>query len=189
MIETPLSKVEKPPKQAFPSAFVLFKNEQIQKLKQTNLNSKIDKKFGVDAWGELSEEGKKVYHTQAAVEKEKLDGNYRKNIKLKSRSIAEKKESKKLSNRKYQNCLHEERILRENRVTKCKLKSREILIKRIDKLNQLKDRNDILSSEMAKVKVEETITNKVLEEKAADISNLKEKYAVLYKTHKHCKKS
>ena len=63
VIETPLSKVEKPPKQAFPSAFVLFKNEQIQKLKQTNLNSKIDKKFGVDAWGELSEEGKKVHHT------------------------------------------------------------------------------------------------------------------------------
>ena len=173
-------------KQAFPSAFVIFKREKVLQFKKENPNEKIDKDFCVDIWKKMTSAEKKVYHDEAALEKDKLGGEFRKDIKLKSMSEAEKKESKKQSNLKRKILLQDEKEKKDNREKDCNKKYSEIIRKREEKLKALKSRGVMLSSSISEKRVENSIIMKLLKEKEFQNASVKEKYAVLYKIHKNC---
>ena len=106
-------------KQAFASAFVLFKREKVIQFKNENPQKKIDNLFCVDIWKNMTIVEKKVYHDKAALEKDKLGDAFRENIKFKSMGEAEKKESKKRANLKQRMMLQEEKVKRDNRENDC----------------------------------------------------------------------
>ena len=136
----------------------------------------------------MSDEDKKVYHDKAASEKVKLGDEFRKNIKSKAMSGAAKKEAKKQANMRHKSLLKEENKNREERQNACKQKYIEVLAKREEKLKELKAKGEIIASEVSGIKVETSITQKLLEEKESLNASLKEKYLVLFKTHRNCDK-
>ena len=175
-------------KQAFASAFVLFKKEKLTQFKNENPQKKIDKDFCVDDWKNMTIVEKKVYHDKAALEKDKLGDAFRENIKSKSMGEAEKKESKKQANLKQRMMMQEDKMKRVNRENDCKQKYSNIIIKREEKLKALKLRGVLLSSQLSEEKVENSIILKLLRDKESQNVSLKEKYSALYKSHKNCNK-
>ena len=173
-------------KQAFPSSFVLFKREQVIQFKKETPEKKIGRDFCVDLWKNMTTDEKKIYQEKAALEKDKLGEEFRKNIKSNSMSEAEKKESKRQSNLQHRNIMKEEKVKREIRENNCKQRFSEIIHMREEKLKILKRKGAQLSSGLSEIEVEDSVIMKILEDKESQNTSLKEKYAVLYKTHKSC---
>ena len=163
-----------------------FKREQVIKFKKETPEMKIGKDFCVDLWKNMTKDEKKIYHEKAALEKDKLGEEFRRNIKSSSMSEAEKKESKRQSNLQNRMISKEEKIKRENREINCKQRFSEIIHMREEKLKILKRKGAQLSSGLSEIEVEDSVIMKILEDKESQNTSLKEKYAVLYKTHKSC---
>lgn len=175
-------------KQAFPSAFILFKQEKVAEMKLQDPDYKIKTDFCVDKWQKMTDGDKKVYRNKAASEKNRLGGEFRKDIKSKAKSDTEKKESKKLANVTHYNLKKESKKIKAERDAKCSQKYVEILGKRKEKLRYMKSKAQDMSAEVSEIKMETTITKKLIEDKESLNSSLKEKYNVLFKIHRNCKK-
>ena len=100
-------------KQSFPGAFVLYKREKIAEMKRITPAHKIGKDFSVDDWNRLTDNEKKVYHDRAAAEKLKLGKHFRKHIKSRGKSETEKKEAKRLANKKHKDMKEGEKSAKE----------------------------------------------------------------------------
>ena len=175
-------------KQAFPSAFILFKREKVSEMKLQNPDYKFKTDFCVDKWSKMTDGDKKVYRDKAADEKNKLGEEYRKDIKSKAMSDTEKKESKKLANMRHKSLIKEERKIKEEMDAKCSEKYVKILGKRNEKLKDMKSKAQEMSAEASAIKMKITITKKLIEDKESLNSSLKEKYSALFKIHRNCNK-
>ena len=67
----------------------------------------------MDYWNRLTDNEKKVYHDRAAAEKLKLGKHFRKHIKSRGKSETEKKEAKRLANKKHKDMKEGEKSAKE----------------------------------------------------------------------------
>ena len=175
-------------KQSFPGAFVLYKREKIAEKKRITPAHKIGKDFGVDDWKRLTDNEKKVYHDRAAAEKLKLGKHFRKNIKSRGKSDTEKKEAKRLANKKHKDMKKGEKSAKEETKKVCEIKYAEVIEKRVKKMEVLKAQQEGLKEALSSVEVETSIVKKLSEEKDLMTFSVKEKYIKLFKMHKTCVK-
>ena len=166
----------------------LFKREKVSEMKLQNPDYKFKTDFCVDKWSKMTDGDKKVYRDKAADEKNKLGEEYRKDIKSKAMSDIEKKESKKLANMRHKSLIKEEKKIKEEMDAKCSEKYVKILGKRNEKLKDMKSKAQEMSAEASAIKMEITITKKLIEDKESLNSSLKEKYSALFKIHRNCNK-
>ena len=95
----------------------------------------------------------------------KLGDRFRKNIKSKSKSLAEKKEAKKLSNMKRWDMLKEEEKDSKEKEQICKNKYAEVLQTRQKKLISLKAKGESLTTSVSVIKVEISVIQNLIEDK------------------------
>lgn len=175
-------------KQSFPSAFILYKRAKVAEVKIQNPDYRVEKDFCVGSWSNMSDIEKKPYRDLAAAEKLKLGDRFRKNIKSKSKSLAEKKEAKKLSNMKRRDMLKEEEKDSKEKEQICKKKYAEVLQTRQKKLISLKAKGESLTTSVSVIKVEISVIQNLIEDKDTQNSSTKQKYLSLFKTHRNCEK-
>ena len=175
-------------KQSFPGAFVLYKREKIAEKKRLAPAHKIGKDFGVDDWKRLTDNEKKVYHDRAGAEKLKLGKHFRKNIKSRGKSETEKKEAKRLANKKHKDMKKGEKSAKKETEKVCEIKYGEVIEKRVKKMEVLKAQQEGLKEALSSVEVETSIVKKLSEEKDLMTFSVKEKYIKLFKMHKTCVK-
>ena len=172
-------------KQGFPSAFILFKRK---KLLEVNQDNKVEVDFGVEEWHNMTKEDKQAYVEEAALEKEKLGTDFRKDIKQKAKSLAEKKESRKLVNKRYKTLMKEANKKRDENNAVCVERYKEILQRKRDKLERMKAKTEKMTLEVSGMKIENSILKKLYDEKDSLNNSVKEKYHTLFKTHRSCKR-
>ena len=177
--------------QSFPGAFLLYRSDKMAKVREDDPHRQhaFGKKFALDDWNNMSYDEKKVYHDKAAGIKHELGDRYRQNIKAAGKTYDDKKESKKIRNKKYQEKMKAHKRCKEEAEVSCKIKYAEILQKRQDKLDSLKAKREQLALDISAVEIEISIVEKLTVEKEREGFDLKEKYQALYKIHKSCVKS
>jgi len=183
---------EIPPKrEMFTGPFLLFKKEKIAMFKESNPNEKIGKDFAVEEWKMASTEQKARYYEQADVEKQELIKNksFKKTIVTNKKNLEEIKQDKRNRNERYQKAKHEAQIEKEKRFTMLQQKYKEILGKKMQKLAKLKEKNEKLDFMVKQAEVENSVVQQMVKDREGVLVSLKEKYLVLYKSHRSCSKS
>ena len=174
--------------QGVSSAYIKFISSKRELLVSEDSSAKLDLPMMRTIWERMKAREKQVYEDMVSSAKIDLGDNYRKDIKSNSLSDTEKKQRKKVADKKYRDGIKKEKSVNRGELENVKVKLKEIISYKEEKLNHVRDHLENLKSEVHKVKELKKETTEKLVDKDLELVVAKEKFKVLHKKHKRCAK-
>ena len=186
--KTGLIRKKKKSGQGVSSAYIKFISSKRELLVSENSSAKLDLPTMRATWKSMSASEKQVYEDKVISAKIDLGDNYRKDIKGNSLSDTEKKQRKKVADKKYRDRIKKEKSGNRGELENVDAKLKEIISYKEEKLNQCKDHLENLKSQVHKVIELKKETTGKLVDKDLELLVAKEQFKVLHKKHKRCAK-
>ena len=186
--KTGLIRKKKKSGQGVSSAYIKFISSKRELLVSEDSSAKLDLPTMRATWESMSASEKQVYEDMVISAKIDLGDNYRKDIKSNSLSDTEKKQRKKVADKKYRDRIKKEKSVNRGELENVDAKLKEIISYKEEKLNQCKDHLENLKSQVHKVIELKKETTGKLVDKDLELLVAKEQFKVLHKKHKRCAK-